>query len=264
MYNGSYGQTQQDLKPFDIGCLLPGFEFRSPEIQSKISVAPIPPLLQCHLEKALQGDSKSTPDDVALMLTQSHLQFLNTKFLGTHGAQRRAEARVLDVPQDSKQTRSNATRIKNPVWERGAGLIQPSSPTEYPPSSVAGISKTINEHLRLFSTATQNLWSGSVYQKSLDYLLRILLRIRLAPLREAKFYERTHRTIEKEENERKPTEGTEKQPEENDSAKDQPTDIGRKKWKRIVLSLCDELSVIIQPHNTKRNKIKDWKKFSKD
>ncbi|KAF8951852.1 hypothetical protein BGZ46_003774, partial [Entomortierella lignicola] len=235
IYDGSYGQSQQ-LKPFDISCLLPGFEFRSPEIQSKISVAPIPPLLQCHLEKVLQGDSKSVSDDVALMLTQPHLQFLNTKFLGTQGTQRRAEAHALDVPQDS--------RIKNPVWERGASLIQPSSPAEYPPTSVKGISKTINEHIRLFSTATHNLWSGSVYQKSLDYLLRILLRIRLAPLREAKFHERTHRTKEKEENEKKLTEGM-----------DQLTDIGRKKWKRMVLSLCDELSVIIQPHNTKRNKV---------
>ncbi|KAF9167971.1 hypothetical protein DFQ26_002196 [Actinomortierella ambigua] len=56
--------------------------------------------------------------------------------------------------------------------------------------SEKGLSTTIITHIRQFSTAVNNLWSGPIYNKALDYLLRILLRLHLAPNREAKYREK--------------------------------------------------------------------------
>ncbi|KAF9987217.1 hypothetical protein BGZ65_004674 [Modicella reniformis] len=85
------------------------------------------------------------------------------------------------------------------------------------------MSTTINEHIRLLSTAVGNLWSGSVYKKSLDYLLRILLRLNLAPNRESKYWNRTHSSSiqEKETEHRK---------------------MNHRKWKYTVKRKCDRLA----------------------
>lgn len=49
---------------------------------------------------------------------------------------------------------------------------------------IDGCSHTINEAVREFTTAVKNLWNGSIYSKMLEFLLRILLRLHLAPRRE--------------------------------------------------------------------------------
>jgi len=59
------------------------------------------------------------------------------------------------------------------------------------PQTAAGLSSTLNEYIRQYSTAVGNLWQGNIYYKSLDYLTRVLLRLHLAPVREAAFKERT-------------------------------------------------------------------------
>lgn len=51
----------------------------------------------------------------------------------------------------------------------------------------SGLSFTVNEYLRQYSTAIGNLWEGNIYHKSLDYLIRVLLRLHLAPARETRY-----------------------------------------------------------------------------
>ncbi|KAF9943632.1 hypothetical protein BGZ72_003636, partial [Mortierella alpina] len=48
------------------------------------------------------------------------------------------------------------------------------------------MSFTTNAHIRQFATNVDNLWTGSLKNKLLDYLLRVVLRVRLAPVRESK------------------------------------------------------------------------------
>jgi len=48
------------------------------------------------------------------------------------------------------------------------------------------MSFTTNAHIRQFATNVDNLWTGSLKTKLLDYLLRVVLRVRLAPTREKK------------------------------------------------------------------------------
>ncbi|KAF9397688.1 hypothetical protein BGZ76_008342, partial [Entomortierella beljakovae] len=73
---------------------------------------------------------------------------------------------------------------KHPVWTEICKNIRDSSDTSNLLESPGGLSFTINEHIRQFSTAVSNLWEGSIYTKTLDYLTRILLRLHLAPQRE--------------------------------------------------------------------------------
>lgn len=97
------------------------------------------------------------------------MQFLNSRFMG------------------SLRETTPEPNTKHPIWERVAKAIRSSSDTENINSSPPGISSTIVEHLREFSTAVNNLWQGSIYTKSLDYLLRVILRLHLAPEREKKY-----------------------------------------------------------------------------
>lgn len=53
------------------------------------------------------------------------------------------------------------------------------------------MSHTISAHIRQCETMIDNLWQGNIYQKSLDYLLRFLLRVWLAPNRDKSNKERS-------------------------------------------------------------------------
>ncbi|KAF9080311.1 hypothetical protein BGX27_005531, partial [Mortierella sp. AM989] len=221
LYDESFGQKLSDPKTFRLSHVLPPeFQVRS-ESHLEVNVAPIPPLLQAHLEATLDKDNRiSAKDDLTLLLTQPHLQFLHTQFLGSRGANQ------------------NTAEANHPVWMRGTRAIQPPSADHKPPASPLGIYKTIEQHIRQFTTSIQNLWNGSVYEKSLDYLLRILLRLHLAPLRESKFKERIQAA--------KVKRNTEKQ----------PSTLSRKSWKRMVMGLCNELSDTIQCEITGEKKAK--------
>ncbi|KAI8361692.1 hypothetical protein B0O80DRAFT_165575 [Mortierella sp. GBAus27b] len=87
---------------------------------------------------------------------------------------------------------------------------------------------TINEHIRLLSTAVGNLWTGSIYKKSLDYLLRILLRLHLAPDRESKYWNRTHVAVQKQA-----------------QVKETNLKKSRKKWKSKLKKSCDRLAHLV-------------------
>ncbi|KAF9176304.1 hypothetical protein BGZ49_006422, partial [Haplosporangium sp. Z 27] len=96
-----------------------------------------------------------------------------------------------------------------------------------------GLSFTMNEYLRQYSTAIANLWGGSIYRKLLDYLLRILLRLHLAPTREANYRSQTERHMKAAEEKKKMQE-------------EQSKSMTRKLWRSKVAGLLDELSDVIE------------------
>ena len=78
----------------------------------------------------------------------------------------------------------------HPLWDQAIKMLEDTSVAPSLSTPVEGYSRTISEHLQQLSTAESNMWSGAIYPKSLDYLIRILLRLHLAPKREASYKER--------------------------------------------------------------------------
>ena len=88
----------------------------------------------------------------------------------------------------------------------------------------------MSEQLEQFATAVDNLWSGSIYTKLLEYLLRILLRLHLTPNREQGNFER-NRAREQKKQERCVNEQLTER-----------TVSDMSSWKRKVLCLCNKLA----------------------
>ncbi|KAF9344507.1 hypothetical protein BGX26_004296, partial [Mortierella sp. AD094] len=96
---------------FDITTTLSnGFQFRD-EVEKVIDVVPIPECLQQALEVSLEKKPDGGPDsDINMLLSQSHLQYLYTRFLGVQGSSKK------DVG-------------KHAVWKHGAHAIEvPATP----------------------------------------------------------------------------------------------------------------------------------------
>jgi hypothetical protein len=119
--------------------------------------------------------------DLLQLLSQDHLQHLYARFLGV----RISKKNKSPVAANSKEIVS-----LHPLWDRIEKLIHDKSDDTMPKLPLSGLSLTINEHLRQLSTAISNMWDGAIYRKSLDYLLRILLRLHLAPERESRYQAR--------------------------------------------------------------------------
>lgn len=175
-------------------------------------MAPIPIHLQAHLETSIEKHRK---DDLTQFLSQYHLQHMHKHFLSPNSVK--------------------VDKGKHPLWSKAAKVIKEHSSYKMN-ESPKGISHTITEQIRQYSTAVKNLWEGSIFNKSIDYLLRILLRLHLAPLREERFMQRVRLAKEnkKHEIESKRT-------------------VTRRLWKKRVKQLCDELSDIQQSGKAKRS-----------
>ncbi|KAF9985323.1 hypothetical protein BGZ65_011219 [Modicella reniformis] len=144
-------QNEPSPKTFDLLALLPeGFEIRS-EVPTTINVAPIPAGIQDTIEKALDKKPSSAYDrDLAHILSKEHLQHLHSTFLGSRGTYQ-------------------GTKDGHPGWERGAADAI-KDPSSFSPKAPEGLSTTIIEAIGEFSTEVGNLWNGSAYYKSVDYL----------------------------------------------------------------------------------------------
>ncbi|KAF9176626.1 hypothetical protein BGZ51_000224, partial [Haplosporangium sp. Z 767] len=156
--------------------LLPdGFIIRDQTVKTSISVAPIPDGLPNILEDALKGKiDGSTKSDLAFFFSQDHIQFLNSAFLGERGPSG-ADAKI-----NHELWIQCAEALGDPEEQRK----QNKQRREDDQRDIDGYSHTINEAVREFTTAVKNLWNGSIYSKMLEFLLRILLRLHLAPRRE--------------------------------------------------------------------------------
>lgn len=205
--------------------LLPGqFQSRNPDVQATLKIAQIPDGLQASLEKALENTKAADKEesDLALLLSHQFLQYIHTSFLGAQG-------------------NTDASKRAHPLWERIAvALYDPSLPAIKAPK---GLSSTITEAIRELSTAFVLLWEGSIYTKLLDYLLRILLRLHLAPIRE-----QTHRERMKKIATRKQEAADKKQKEEEEASKRMT--LNRRKWLSKATILCNELSDVLEAGQT--------------
>ncbi|KAF9344070.1 hypothetical protein BGX34_006019, partial [Mortierella sp. NVP85] len=180
------GQLYADGSPlnkrFDIRELLPnGFHRRDQTVRPILNVAPLPSTLQEKLTAI--ADRKAGKDDISDLLSAPHLKSLHTHFLSSSDRHMKRDA--------------------HPTWTRLANLMQSSSETSFdnaqssttadakptPTKSPNGLSGTIQVHIQEFAVSVDNLWCGSIYDKLLDYLLRILLRLHLAPNRERNTHE---------------------------------------------------------------------------
>ncbi|CAO3564587.1 unnamed protein product [Mortierella alpina] len=205
-------------KTLDIMDLLPsGFQPRC-AMSSRIDVAPIPEMFQASLEQAIDNNTDSQELlDAAGLLSQDFLQYLHTRFLGPRGT-------------------SQEAKNKHPLWERIASAIEAS--LAFGRVKLQGLSATLNEAVREFTTAINNLWEGSIKKKSLDYLLRILLRLHLAPLREQKTRDLKHRRAKEK-----------KEALDNKKSREAAASTSRtqrKRWLSKTVDLMDQLSDVFE------------------
>ncbi|KAF9271926.1 hypothetical protein BGZ68_002894, partial [Mortierella alpina] len=205
----------------DVAHLLPNqFRARNPAVQSVLQIGQIPDGLQASLETALETPKAVDNEESDLALLHSHkfLQYIHTSFLGATG-------------------NTSASKLAHPLWERIAVALQASSPPNT--KAPSGLSSTITESIRELSIAFTVLWEGSIYTKLLDYLLRILLRLHLAPIRE-----QAHRDRMKKIAVRKQEAADKKQKEAEEATKEKI--LSRRKWLTKATILCDGLSDVLE------------------
>ncbi|KAF9109429.1 hypothetical protein BGX27_007636 [Mortierella sp. AM989] len=92
-----------------------------------------------------------------------------------------------------------------------------------------GKHSTLMEHIRQLSTASNNLWEGSIYGKLLGHMLRILLQLHLAPIRESNYQLQVKKAVQRKEERAK-----------------MPTLMSINHWKLRVIKLCDDLSDVLR------------------
>ncbi|KAF9943838.1 hypothetical protein BGZ72_003278, partial [Mortierella alpina] len=103
-------------------------------------------------------------------------------------------------------------------------------------------------HVDQLATAHANLWTGSVFDKAMTYSLRVILRLHLAPEREARMQERL-KTLKKT-----------KQEQVEASRESRQSRV--KTWRWRVSTLCDELGRAIRNGRSPRRVQAILKKLS--
>ncbi|KAF9271174.1 hypothetical protein BGZ68_004119, partial [Mortierella alpina] len=101
-----------------------------------------------------------------------------------------------------------------------------------------GISATILEHIREY---VNNLWTGSIFEKVMNYAFLLLLRLKLAPEREKKHKERVRAAAQRKA--------------EAIKQKQARTSLSTGRWNRRLTDLCDDLSdILCMPEGEKRTR----------
>ena len=166
-----------DPAPFDLARLFPD-GFQLPEEFHWIPVAPIQDGKQESIEEAA---GKTGKDELFDLLSQNHLSAMFTHFSPTPSTDDPTSSSSAPNPPKPRIEAMSATTTS--LWTQLSAKIASSSVCA-PVRGREGMTHTVNAHLRQSATMLENLWQGSVYAKSLDYLLRFLLRTWLAPERE--------------------------------------------------------------------------------
>jgi hypothetical protein len=191
-----------------LSCILPA-KYAANSANRVVDVAAIPAWLQAHIEDA---HNKSRDDDILNVFSKDHIQRLNTAFL------RGKSPDNTNVEQSS---------TKRPFWDGIEKAIRHNSSTDQPGVPMSGLSRTLLESMTQLTTNTKEIWNGVIYKKLLDHLLRIVLRIHLAPRREERIQERAKAwTLSRQH-------GLE-------AGKTSKLKLGQ--WRRRVLDLSDELA----------------------
>ncbi|KAF9909330.1 hypothetical protein EC991_008841 [Linnemannia zychae] len=153
-------------------------------IPTVLSVTPLPAGLESDIDSPMGSDQSLWTRDLQTLFSYEHLGFLYARFFGPRGN-----------PEDSAANYPLWTHLADMLVEKGAAPSREllcgddGNPSTY---SLDSLSATLSEIRTEMATNMSNLWEGPLYNKSLDYLLRFLLRFHLAPKREAKYYQRIH------------------------------------------------------------------------
>lgn len=166
----AYGLRDQPMWT-DIGRILPKDAQRCHDSVNDDGKIPVSPLNVPSIETG--------KNDFNELFSQNHLQSLHTQYLSGSG-------------------RSRSKKASHPVWEK----LQDDR-FESLPKAPQGLTNTINTAIRQYSVNLRNRWSGRRFNKALDRLVSLILRVHLAPVREARYHAFFTRktTAEKEEQE---------------------------------------------------------------
>ncbi|KAF9985796.1 hypothetical protein BGZ65_009830 [Modicella reniformis] len=186
---------------FDLAELLPP-NHPIPDEKRMLDVAPIPHGLQHFIEEGVGPFHQ----DIKNLFKQDHLSKLFTHFSKPHSKDQDISASSTSSSSSSASSPAviSASQMKKIVSDKDkkdhtswASLSQAlaTSSTCFRMQGREGFTKTSEAHLRQCATTSQNLWDGDIYSKSLDYLLRFLLRRYLAPQREVATNERAARFV---------------------------------------------------------------------
>ncbi|KAK3810280.1 MAG: hypothetical protein J3Q66DRAFT_415768 [Benniella sp.] len=141
------------------------------------------------------------------------------------------------------------------IWDRLTEILKETTDTETLPQCPDGVSRTMLELTRQFTTAVSNLWEGPLYAKLQDHLLSVLLRIRLAPIRK-------QRNMDKRKKFAKSTDGTQAQTTDTTQTADttQITDSTQSATQSITATLVTQAAMPTQAAQIRmsRSEIK-WK-----
>lgn len=165
---------------FDVSrSLLPASFKARTDSPPTIAVCPIPEDLEKYLQVNSNGTDTNWTEDLRHLLSYHHLSYLYSRFLSPNGLQ-----------VDSNK--------EHPLWSELADGLG-SSPnldclrdgwTPVDGHPLTGLSTVFCDYRVELATNFKVIWEGSVYHKSLDFLLRFALRFDLAPCREARYFER--------------------------------------------------------------------------
>ena len=190
---------------FDLRELVPQ-DFRPSEGNTQWIVPAAPITQQASIETGA-----SSPDDQYKLLGQENLKFWFSRLLS---------------PGD-RATAGDS----HPLW---MSLLEPISTSGYTFQKIpSGLSSTAQIHIQQAATSIGNLWSGSVYTKSVKHLVTNALRLRLAPQRFRKW--QTRGRVRKAVND---------QDQDQDETESDTCNMPRTQWTYLISRRLDELAEV--------------------
>ena len=146
---------------FDLSAILPsGFQVRNKVAAPEGSILVAPPNHDIPALVEQTHAAHTAGRDLQLLFTNPHLQFIQSHHLGT---------------------KADSVSTDHPFWQR---LVQPNCDL---PCAPDGLNHTLQAAIKEYSVNLNIMWDkSSIFKKSLEYLIRVLLRLHLAPEREAR------------------------------------------------------------------------------
>ncbi|KAF9091813.1 hypothetical protein BGX27_001959, partial [Mortierella sp. AM989] len=164
VYGDSFGTISSN--ELDITTLLPS-GFPIPQgVSPTMKLSTLPSMLQFTIDSNA-SKPRVEKTDLDMLLSQDFLQALYAYFIG---------------PRDSDKNKQ-----RHPLWTQIFESIKAHSNIHDHPitkEELAGLSSTIIDLISQYTTAVSNIFSGSSFDKSIEWTVRVLLRQHLAPIRE--------------------------------------------------------------------------------
>jgi hypothetical protein len=128
-----------------------------------------------------KASDNNRPDEFSI-LSQGFIAYMAARLFGQG-------SRNVNVPASSSSnattTITTTTTSDHPSWQKCVAAIQHS--TKNSCHTPAGLSRTANTLYREYATAIDQLWTGSLYTRLRNYIIRCLLKLWLRPQKEQRF-----------------------------------------------------------------------------